>query len=276
MPGHRPRDGRHRRRVSIAQAFLSGLLPPIQVAQTRVGRMSYVVSGEGEPSLVLFNGAGVSLEGWRALYPAIEDFGTVFAWNRLGVKGSDAPTTPQSGNAVIASLRELLGYAGLQPPYVLVGHSLGGLYANLFARLYPSETLAVMFVEATHPRDQEVLKQHETLFAQGIAKVLELPQRMFSRNLHAEIEWVGETVRQVEAAGDFPPVPVTVVTGGKAPPVWLLSPAAAGARRAHQQDLARLSPHGEQVIAQGSGHFPQLTEPQLVLEALEALLRRVG
>jgi pimeloyl-ACP methyl ester carboxylesterase len=262
--------------VNTAQAFRLGVLPAIQVAQTRLGRMSYIVSGAGEPPLVLFNGAGVSLEGWRALYPAIEDLGTVFAWNRPGVKGSDAPTASQSGGAVIAALRELLGYAGLVPPYVLVGHSLGGLYANLFARLHPSETLAVMFLEATHPRDQEVLKQHETLFAQGIAKVLGLPQKMFSRNLHAEIEWIGETVRQIEAAGPFPAVPVSVVTGGKAPPTWMLSPAAAGARRAHQQDLARLSPLGEQVIAQGSGHFPQITEPQLVLDALEWLLRRVG
>ena len=63
----------------------------------------------------------------------------------------------ESGAVVIASLRELLRYAGLQPPYVLVGHSIGGLYANLFARLYPAEVAGVLFVEATHPRDQEML-----------------------------------------------------------------------------------------------------------------------
>lgn len=253
-----------------------GILPPIQVAQTRAGRMSYVVSGSGPATLVLLNGAGVSLEGWRALYPGVQALGRVFAWNRPGVQGSDAPAQAQTGAVVVAALRELLRYAGLDPPYVLVGHSLGGLYANLFARLHPQDTAAVLLLEAAHPRDHEVLRQHEAGFAQAIAKVLALPQRLLRANLHAEIEWVGETVREIEAAGPFPDVPLVVVTGGKAPPAWMMSPAAAGARRAHQQDMARLSPQGEQVIAQRSGHFPQLSEPQLVLEVLGQLVQRVA
>lgn len=257
-------------------ALRLGVLPPIQVAQTRSGRMSYVVSGNGPATLVLLNGAGVSLDGWRALYPRIETLGRVFAWNRPGVQGSDAPTHAQTGTAVVAALRELLRYAGLEPPYVLVGHSLGGLYANLFARLHPQDTAAVLLLDAAHPRDHEVLRRHETGFARAIANVLALPQKLLRANLHAEIEWVGETVRELEAAGPFPDVPLAVVTGGKAPPAWMMSPAAVGARRAHQQDLARLSPRGEQVIAQRSGHFPQLTEPQLVLDVLAGLVERVA
>jgi pimeloyl-ACP methyl ester carboxylesterase len=199
----------------------------------------------------------------------------VFAWNRFGVKGSDAPRLAQTGAVVIASLRELLTYAGLTPPYLLVGHSLGGLFANLFARLHPREVAAVLFVEATHPRDHEVLQQHETQLTRALTKVFELPQRIFRANLHAEIEWVGRTVQELASAGPFPPVPVTVITGGANPPKWLMSPAALQARRAHQQELARLSPLGEQVVAARSGHFPQLTEPALVLDALRALVRKL-
>jgi pimeloyl-ACP methyl ester carboxylesterase len=198
----------------------------------------------------------------------------VFAWNRFGVKGSDAPRLKQTGAVVVASLRELLAYAGLQPPYVLVGHSLGGLYANLFARLYPKQTAAVLFLEAAHPRDQEVLKQHETQLTRALSKVFSLPQWLFRANVHAEIEWVAETVEEISAAGPFPQIPVTVITGSANPPKWLMSPAALQARREHQQALARLSPHGEQVIASKSGHFPQLTEPALVLELLQNLVRR--
>ena len=255
-------------------SFRLGQLPPIQVAQTRAGRLSYVVSGEGPASIVLFNGAGVSLEGWRALYPAIESIGRVFAWNRLGVKGSDAPSCAQSGAAVVASLRELLGYAGMEPPYVLVAHSLGGLFANLFARLHPRETRGVLFLEATHPRDREVLKGHETLLGQAIERVLSVPQKMFADNLHSEIEWIDETVKQVDSAGPFPQLPVAVITGGNPPPAWMMSPGAAAARRANQHDLARLSPQAEHVMAHESGHFPQLSEPQLVLDTIERLVRQ--
>ncbi len=244
--------------------------------QTRSGALEYVVSGNGRPAIVLLNGAGVTLEGWRALYPGIEQLGTVFAWNRFGVKGSDSPRLAQTGAVVVASLRELLAYAGLQPPYVLVGHSLGGLYANLFARLYPKEVAAVLFLEATHPRDREVLQQHETQLTRALSKLFSLPQWLFRANVHAEIEWVSETVDEIAGAGPFPDVPVAVITGGANPPKWLMPPAALQARRDHQQDLARLSPHGEQVIAAKSGHFPQLTEPRLVLDVLQGLLSRAA
>lgn len=72
---------------------------------------------------------------------------------------------------------------------------------------------------------------------------------------------MGETVKEIEGAGPFPPVPVAVITGGTDPPKWLMSSAALQSRRAHQQELVRLSPLAQQVIAEKSGHFPQLTEP---------------
>lgn len=249
-----------------------GALPPIRVAHTRAGRLTYIVSGKGRPTIVLFSGAGVSLEGWRALYPAIEQHGTVFGWNRFGLQGSDPPRQRQTGAVVIGSLRELLQHAGLSPPYVLLAHSLGGLYANLFARLHPQDTAGVLFVEATHPDDREVLKKHETQLVRAIGKVITLPELLFKPNVHSELACVDETVKELAAAPPFPAVPVRVVTGGQTPPAWLMSPAAVGAKRAHQQALARLSPRGEQVIAQESGHFPQLTQPQVVLDALEDLI----
>jgi pimeloyl-ACP methyl ester carboxylesterase len=251
-----------------------GSLPPLQAARTRSGRLHYIVSGRGRPAIVLLNGAGMSLEGWHALYPAIERMATVFAWDRLGVKGSSLPRRAQTGAVVLQTLRELLDHAAVPPPYVLVGHSLGGLYANLYARLHPADVSGVLFLEATHPDDHAVLRKHETFLAQALAKVLSLPQAALRRGLHAEMERLTDTVREIEAAGPFPNIPVTVVTGGRAPPAWMMSPAAAGARRAHQQALARLSPLGEQLIAQHSGHFPQLSQPALVLDALAGLHSR--
>jgi hypothetical protein len=61
--------------VRFAPAFRLGTLPPVRMAQTRGGRMGYVLSGTGPATLVLLNGAGVSLDGWRALYPGIEQLG---------------------------------------------------------------------------------------------------------------------------------------------------------------------------------------------------------
>jgi pimeloyl-ACP methyl ester carboxylesterase len=249
-----------------------GVLPAIRALQTRSGRCSYMLSGHGPPNIVLFSGAGVSLQGWEPLYPEIEKLGAVFGWNRFGMQGSDPPPRRQTGTTVIGSLRELLGYAGLAPPYVLVAHSLGGLFANLYARLHPQEVAGVLFIEATHPDDQEALKKHENQLARALARVLTLPEVFFKPNLHRELATVGETVQEIASAGAFPQVPVRVITGGLTPKAAMVSPGVLGAKRANQQALARLSPHGEQVIAQKSGHFPQLTEPGVVLHVLEELV----
>ncbi|MBI2771209.1 MAG: alpha/beta fold hydrolase [Burkholderiales bacterium] len=249
-------------------------MPPKQKAQTRSGALEYCVSGEGGPTLVLLNGAGVQLEGWRPLYPAIESLGTVFAYNRFGIGGSDPPRTRQTGAVIVSALHELLGYAGLAPPYILVGHSLGGLYANLFARLHPAEVAGCVLLDATHPADQAMLREHEAQLLRALGRQFPLPQQLFRRNVHSELKWLGETVAQAEGAGRFPAVPLVVVTGGKPPPRWLMPPEALRRRRSHQQALARLSPRGEQWVARGSGHFPQLSEPQLVLEALGRVAAR--
>ncbi len=68
--------------------------------------------------------------------------GTVIAVDRLGVGKSDRPTEPQTGEVIVATLRSLLAQAGVPPPYVLVGHSLGGLHVELFARRHPDEVAA--------------------------------------------------------------------------------------------------------------------------------------
>lgn len=256
----------------MTQAFRLGELPPVARLQTRCGALEYVISGEGEPAVVLFNGAGVALDGWRALYPRIESLGTVVAWNRFGMEGSDTLERVQSGALVIAAVRELLLYAGVKPPYVLVGHSLGGLYANLFARLHPLEVAGMLLLEATHPRDHEVLKMDEGHLARSLRKLLSIPEWVFSDNLHAEVDALGHVVREVESAGAFPHVPLAVVTGGMPPPRWIMEADALQARLAHQRELARLAPDGVHVVARRSGHFPQLSEPGVVIDALRRVI----
>jgi pimeloyl-ACP methyl ester carboxylesterase len=162
----------------------------------------------------------------------------------------------------------------LKPPYVLVGHSLGGLHVQWFARHHPGEIAGLLLLDATHPDDPRRLQGQESRIAAALQRVLALPQRLFRANLHAEIECVGATVRQVLEAPAFPPVPMVVLSGGKVPPAWMVKPQAHAVRQEHQRALAALSPQGEHRIAERSGHFPQLTEPGAVLDALASLLAR--
>lgn len=250
-------------------------LPRPQRVTTRHGALELVVAGEGAPVLVLLNGAGVMLDGWARLFPGIARLGRVVACNRFGLGASSAPRRPLSAALAVESLREALAVLRLPPPYLLVGHSLGGLHAQLYARRHPQEVGAVVLLEATHAADRGHLQGQEGRLAAVLGKLLAVPQRLLWPNLQAELAALEASTRELEAAGPFPPVPLAVVSGGREPPRWLVPPERLRARRAHQRELARLSPQAVQVVAERSGHFPQLTQPALVLEVVASLAGRL-
>ncbi|MBK0393866.1 alpha/beta fold hydrolase [Ramlibacter algicola] len=252
--------------------MIAGRLPRKRRLPLATGAIEYVLSGRGPATLVLFNGAGVTLEGWSRLYPDIERLGRVVAWNRFGTGASTPPRGAQDGLQVVATAREVLRRLSLEPPYVLVGHSLGGLHAQLFARRHSEEVAGVVLLEATHPRDRELLHGHEPQLAKVLGKLLSIPQQLFRPNLHAELDWLDEAADEVEAAGPFPSVPLAVVSGGNDPPRWLVPPSALRIRRRHQKELALLSPLGMHAVARRSGHFPQITQPSLVVDAIRSVV----
>lgn len=241
-----------------------------QKVDTSFGRFEVARSGTGTPSIILINGGGGPIEGWYRVMPELEKTSSVFAYNRLGVGGSGKPSSPQHGRAIVQALKELLRTANVPPPYVLVGHSLGGLYANLFARLYPREVAGVVFVEASHPGDLRI-NEAQGSFVRGMNGLFGMYDRLFPSRRWKETLYVEETVRQIAEAGEFPDVPVHVVSGGKKPP--MMPERAFRIRRDNQRELARLGSRSSHRIAEGSGHFPQFTEPPVVIEAIVSCAR---
>lgn len=247
-------------------------LPLKQQAHIHGHDLEYVAAGSGRPVIVFVNGAGGPVEGWHTVYPAVARLGTAFAYNRLGVGGSDRPHTPQTGEAIVATLRALLAAVGLPPPYVLVGHSLGGLYTNLFARRFPHEVAGVVLLDAAAPGDEVLQHEHQSLLQRMSKRVLGVTDTILGKDAYGEVAFVSETVRQVAAAGPFPDVPLIVVSGGKRPPSWLMTAEAFRVRATNQQALSAMSPRSKQVIAARSGHFPQFAEPDLVIQAIREIV----
>jgi pimeloyl-ACP methyl ester carboxylesterase len=245
-----------------------GELPSTLKATIQGRDLEYVLSGTGQPVVVLLNGAGVRLDAWSKLHPTVESLGTIFAYSRLGDGGSDPPTEPQTGEVIVATLRALLAEVHLSPPYVLVGHSLGGLYANLYARLFPSEVVGIVFLEASAPQDVESIELYQGAFQRGLERTMISLYRLFGKDPRRQQEEVRETARRIATAGAFPNVPLVVVSGAMRPPPLLMSSAAFEFRAANQRELCMLSPRSKQLIATRSSHFPQLTEPEVVIQAI--------
>ncbi|OJH33703.1 hypothetical protein BON30_47520 [Cystobacter ferrugineus] len=246
-------------------------IPPKQKASIQGQTLEYIIAGKGSPTLVLINGAGGPIEGWYKVMEPLSALGTVFAYNRPGIGGSGKPVVPQTGEVIVESLRALLLHAHLSPPYLLVGHSLGGLAVNLFARTFPEEVSGVVLLDATAPEDVSVMARHQGGFQRFAQRTLDA---IFGKDEFGETEHVSHTVDLFQHAGPFPDIPLVVVTGGRPAMAWATPAQALAARAEHQRGLAALSPQGKQIIASQSGHFPQLTEPEVVVDAVRLVSAR--
>ena len=90
---------------------------------------------------------------WSRVQPLIAQFSRVCSYDRAGLAWSESAATPRSLPALVGELRTLLDRAGEPPPYVLVGHSFGGLLIRAFARAYPAEIAGLVFVDPLHPEE---------------------------------------------------------------------------------------------------------------------------
>ncbi len=228
--------------------------------------LSYMMEGEGEPVVVLLGGHRTPMTSWDKVWPMLAAEGRVLAYDRPGTGASDAADAPQDGRAVLATLDTLLERLDIRGPVVLVAHSLGGLYANLFARTRPERVAGMVLVDAAHPEEAEPLPVAGDIVRRMLRR---LTGRGFMDDPHSEFRGVPATVAQIGAAGAFPALPLRVVTGARRMP---FVPDAAFRKHRHCQDrLVTLSPLGERIIAEKSGHMPQISEPELVARTVIAL-----
>lgn len=228
-----------------------------------------ILAGEGRPAVVLINGSGGPLAGWMRVFDALAARTTVLAYNRPGVGRSARPASDQTAAAMVTRLHRLLALLRLPSPYVLVGHSFGGLVAQLFARQHPADVAGVVLLEATAAQDLTALKAHENALQKGLAWLM---RRLVPPQRWHETEHTARSAAELAAAPPFPPVPLRVVTGTKPAMAWATRPALLQARAEHQRGLAALSPRGRQVLAEKSGHFPQFSEPERVVQTVLELI----
>lgn len=112
--------------------------------------MHYECRGAGSPTVVLDAGSPDTSAVWSSVMPHIADVTRVCAYDRAGLGGSaPAPAGHRTALTQVRDLRGLLAAARIPPPYVVVGHSWGGLLARLFADAYPGPTAGVVLVDAT-------------------------------------------------------------------------------------------------------------------------------
>lgn len=207
-------------------------------------------TGTGSPAVVMDAGFGDTSATWSLVQPGVAQFTRVCSYDRAGLGKSDPEPGPDAATSLqmMEELHTLLANARIPGPFVLVGHSFGGMNVQLYARHYPTEAAGLVLVDSA----SEVLYEHW----QGIT-----PYRGVDLKASAD---------QVYAAGPLPDVPMIVLVhgqpnlsiGGVSDEQWLQM----------QRDTASRVPNSKLVIAQQSGHYIQDDQPQLVIDSIRQVV----
>ena len=232
--------------------------PPGQMVDIGGHRLHLYCLGTGSPTVVLEAAApGWSLY-WSTVQPQIARTTRVCAYDRAGLGWSERGPLPRTGQRMAKELHRLLERAGISGPYILVGHSLGGLVVRLYQHDYPKEVVGLVLVDAGHELEMRqaefrpfvnagnsLLPVIRAMTILGISRLMatydQLPQLLSGQEekVPAEIRpmlragWLRtgyystltdesngliETLEQVRHSGSLGDLPLVVVTANG--PIW--------------------------------------------------------
>lgn len=268
---------------SASNAAPGSATPPPAFATLAGTCIAWVASGRGAPTVVLETGLGAESADWQAVQSALSAHCRVFRYDRPGRGASDPPSAVRNAAQLADQLRALLHATSMPPPYLLVGHSFGGLIARAFARqASPGEVCGLVLVESMHPRQFEVFRD---AFPPGRDSDTPDQQRMRAfwtgewRDPEATPERLDlpaslDAGRDLASLGDLP---LTVITAGSFANSRFFPEETRDSLQSRwndlQRELAGLSMRAHHIWAAENQHFVQRENPDVVIDAVLVMLR---
>ncbi len=298
---------------------------PGRLIQAGAQRLHYYSMGQGSPAVILEAGISATCVNWRRVQTDVSAFTQVLSYDRAGLGWSDPARTPRSAGQVVEELHELLRAVAVRQPYVLVGHSFGGLVVRLYTMRYPQEVAALVLVDPLRPQEWHPITAQQTRNLAGgallsrygallarlgvvrftltrlargsrslprmigratstgaglatmerlVGEVRKMPQELWPSImshwcLPKSFASMGDHLARLpESVGtmiDAQPlnVPVIILTGAESRTAWLPS------------EVQKLSTDVTHIVAEKSGHWIQLDEPDVVVKAIRDAVTRV-
>ena len=266
-------------------------------------KMHIQCMGVGSPTVILDALSGGFSSYWAWIQPEVAMQTRVCAFDRAGYGWSELDTEPESSERAARNLHALLANAGIAGPYILVGHSKGGLYVRQYAEMYPQEVAGLVLLDSSHPEqfqlhpdwlagDTSMLKWMplvKTLMRMGVGHVYfafggevdfkDLPSRQ-----HDEIASAWSSVRywqsqetgmllgadifqEVNGLGSLGDMPLIVVSRGEdISDGW----------GDLQNELAALSTNSTHIIVEGSTHASLIFNPEHAHIVSQAIVQIVN
>ena len=304
--------------------------PPGRLVSIGPHRLHIRCDGDGAPTVIFDAALGGSSLSWSLVQPTVARLTQACTYDRAGFGWSDAGPLPRTADRIADELHELLRAAAVPPPYVLVGHSYGGLVMRFYASRHPNDVAGLVLIEPaipeewTNPTDEQraliargvrLCRYGATAARRGLAQLVsglvrfgalraarlvvglvsrgglrredegilapiwKLPpevrsvlgemwtQPKFFEALGSQIDTVCESAAAVMSAGpaDYDDLPLTVLSSARSSEQRLQADSA----------LARRSTRGRHILAAESGHWIPLEAPQVVVDAIAAMVAEV-
>lgn len=253
----------------VAVVLLSLAAAPSWAAERKhdVGgfRLNLRCEGKGSPAVVFDAGAGDTLATWDWVVPDLKKLTRVCAYDRAGLGKSDPGPRPRTSEQIAAELHELLARAHVPPPYVLVGHSFGGLNVRLYAARHPGEVSGLVLVDAT-PEDYPAIES--SLRTPAEREKLRTVGSAAPPALRDELDAMADSAESVRAAPLPRPLPVVVLTAAHHGD----SEAFRSTWAKLQRRMAETFASARQIEAVRSDHYIQFDQPELIVSAVKELV----
>ena len=283
--------------------------PPGDIVEFEGARSHLNCTGEGAPTVILESGLDMGgSTGWVSVQPEIARSARVCSYDRAGYMWSEGRGGPRDAARIADELHALLTRADIPPPYIMVGHSVGGPLVRVFDHRFPDEVVGFVFVDISHPEQSDRLpmppnsrsddpptflirlvaasglfrievpgEPHPGL-PRDVAAIVDAYGPSSMPALFGEIAAIEAIDRQAGATGSIGARPLIVLTAAKEPP--RLPPGVSWTEMSRawlelQTELVALSTSSDHRVIETAGHYIQLDEPGAVIQAIEDALAAV-
>ncbi len=261
--------------IAVAAAQVAGAA---DLRERRVdvdGRQVQIAElGSSKPLVVFVSGLGEDLGSWKAVQPLVAAHTGTLSYDRSGLGRSDPAAGVRTLDVMAVELHRLLEHTGHAPPYVLVGHSLGGALVQQFARTYPRDVGALVLVD---PEDQRLLEQLARSLPPEVwaERQAALARAMPGLPDAVRAEMQGMERSPPSATGLRTDLPLVLLTGTKKNPRFPGNPLEQDLKLAiHRSDLAGMS-RARHVLVPESRHYIQVDAPAKVVAGILDMVEMV-
>ncbi len=237
-----------------------------------------VIQGDEKPVVLIEAGLGQHGKHWRHIQNEVADFATVLTYSRAGYGNSGATTTPRTPVNIASELRVFVDSLRIDPPFILVGHSMGGTVMRVFATQYPHEVAGLVLVDGSHERQYIELSSLSPTFWVDTWKNLSEWADSVGGGTYSEMEEFWRIYRKgvLPEAWPLPNVPIIVLTQVRVDNSWT-GATFEGVKvwRDLHTEFFKQSTNARHIVVDHVGHNIHKDDPALVVEAIRELIEMV-